>query len=355
MPSAALAAQTNNHFEINSGCSNYTDRGPLGINAGEMLVQVHKDYFAGVGHDAAGTGASIAGFRFVTQDERPATQETYFMVIRAATTAGAPVFPGPPLVRGGPLTTPVSTSITPLAWQVTATFVTPATIPLCDTYFMGGELAAAPLWNNPPGTDDGQSFHIATYYPLGGTQGDNPAPNATNLAWVADFVTQTASQPTYANCIEIGTLVPSPILNTGNVDPTTTVACLVAQGGESFGAGGLWPACGIAGGRRDGLNVRVRDAASANGLFVLLLGARLGCPGVPLRGLGSGALYLNPAALATVGVGNLDAMGNGTIPVLPPNAPCPFNRFTPLQAFTISSALTLPGAFSNLAVTRYLR
>ncbi len=353
---SAVAAQTpTNLFEIYSGCTNYTDRGTIGVNAGEMLMQVNKDYFLGVGQDVTGSSAGIMGFRYTTQDERPVTTETYYMVIRGQATSGGPAYPGAPIVRGGPLTTPPSTSPTPVAWIVTSTFATAVTVPLCDTYYMGGELAAAPAWNNPPGQDDGQSFHISTYYLLGGTQADNPAPNALNLTWNVNFANNLVGQPGYSACTRIGTLVTSPVLNMGNIDPTTTVTCLLAQGGESYGAAGLFPQTMGQGGRRnDGLNARIRDAANPNGLYAVFLGAPAGCPGLTLSGIATGALYLNPSIFANVGTGLLDATGNGSITLLPAGTPGPVNRFSRFQAFTLPQALTLPGSMTNFAVTRFL-
>jgi hypothetical protein len=356
--SAAAAQTPRNLFEIHSTCTNFTDRGILGVNAGEMLMQVHKDYFIGVGHDNAGSAANILGFQYFTQDERPVTQETYYLVVRGEAPTGGPAFPGTPVLRAGPLLTPPSASITPAAWQITATLQTPAAVPMCDTYYFGGELAAAPAWNNPPGQDDGQSFHISTYFPLGvpPTQGDNPAPGATNLTWNTNFATMLPGQPSYSICTRIGMLVSAAVLNTGNVDPTTTVPCLQALGGESYGAGGLWPQSQGPGFlRNDGLKLRVRDANNANGVFVLFLGAPFGCPGLPLSGLANGALYLNPALFASLGSASLDAAGTGSLLVLPPgSSAAPLNRFTRFQAFTVGQAFTLPGNLTNLATTRYL-
>ncbi len=352
---SAVTAQSTNLFQIYSGCANYTDRGTIGVSPGEMLMQVNKDYFLGVGQDSTGSSASIVGFRYITQDERPVTTETYYLVIRGEATTGGPAYPGAPILRSGPLTPPPSTSTTPLAWNLITILATAATIPLCDTYYMGGEFAAAPAWLNPPGQDDGQSFNISTYYLLGGTQGDNPAPNAPNLTWNVNFANNQVSQPTYSACTAIGTLVTSPILSMGNIDPTTTVACLAAQGGQSYGAGGLWPrTMGQSGPRNDGLNARIRDAANPNGLFAVLLGAPAGCPGLTLSGIATGALYLNPAVFATVGIGFLDTTGSGSITLLPPGAPGPVNRFSRFQAFTLPSTLTLPGSMTNFAVTRFL-
>jgi hypothetical protein len=61
-----------------------------------------------------------------------------------------------------------------VGWIVTHTLTTPSTVlPLCATYYHGASVAAAPSWPT-----DGLSFHIGSYYDLGGTQADNPGPSS---------------------------------------------------------------------------------------------------------------------------------------------------------------------------------
>jgi hypothetical protein len=361
---ASSAVAQNNYFDIYSGCTNYTSRGTLGTNAGEVLLQIPRTAFQGVCQDAGGTGTLLNQFQYVTQDQNGSTQETYFLVVRR----DDPVTPGAPditaaglLLRAGPLLTPATTILTPVAWIITATLATPSTVlPLCDTYYHGMEVAAAPGW-----TGDGQSVHICTYYNLGGTQADNPAPIVTgfpdpiNVAWDHNFVTMVAAQPS-TRSIRLALGSAASVLNMGNVDPTAPATnCVSTLGGRSWGAGGMFPA-GSASGRSprdDGLDARVKDVGSASGVFQLFMSDTSTCPGLPLSFLASGALYLNVGLLIPLGSGVLDATGLGTTTVIPPGTVVPasiINRDLPFQAFTVGPSFTLPGKLSNKAATRYL-
>lgn len=347
-------AQTPNLFDIYSGCTNYTSRGSLATNAGEIMIQVPASHFGGVAQDAAGAATSITGFQYITQDQSGVTPETYYMVIRGDTSGTPDCTAAGLLLRAGPLTTPASTVTTPVAWQITATLTTPSTaVPLCSTFYMGGEVIAAPGW-----TADGQSFHICTYYLLGGTQADNPAPAAPNVAW--DCLNGAAVQPGSARCPRIGILANSAMLKLGNNDPTltNTANCVSTLANVSFGAGGMWPqAQGSSGPRNDGLNFRVRDSVNANGIAVVFLGQNLGCPGLPLSGLANGALYLNPGGIfLQLAQAALDATGTASGALIPstPAVASAVNRVIDFQAFTLSPAFTLPGNLTNRASVAYL-
>jgi hypothetical protein len=345
--SAAAAAQTSaNLFDIYSGCTNFTSRGVVATNAGEYLLQVRASHFVGVGHDPTGNGTLLSGFQYFTQDQNAATVETYSLVVRSDA-AGAPDCSAAGLLLSvGPLSTPGGTGT--IAWQITTNLTTVSTaLPQCSTYYQGLEFAAAPGWPN-----EGQSVHL-TDYPLG----DNPAPGALSLTW--NCLNGAPQQPQFRESIRVGSLVRAPVLHMGNVDPSLATTCLVSVGNRSFGAGGMWPQCqGTAGPRNDGLDCRVRDAASANGVFALFLGTDLGCPGVPLSGIADGALYLNPGgAFLQVTAGVLDSGGLGTATAVPPgSAACTtvVNRFLHFQAFTVGGGFTLPGRLSNRASVNYL-
>lgn len=348
-------AQTPNLFDIYSGCTNFTSRGSVGVNAGEILLQVPSTHYAGVCQDATGAATSLTGFQYITQDQSGVTQETYYMVVRGDNSGAPDASAAGLLLRAGPLTTPASTVTTPVAWIITATLTTASTaVPLCNTFYMGGEVAAAPGW----AATDGQSFHICSYYIINTTQADNPAPNAPNLAW--DIVNGAPLQPGAARCIRIGLLANSAMLKLGNNDPTltNTANCVTTLGNVSFGAGGMWPqAQGASGTRNDGLNFRVRDAANANGVTVVFLGQNIGCPGLPLAGLANGALYLNPGGVfLQLASGALDATGLGTGALIPasPAVAAVVNRVVDFQAFTLSPTFALPGNLTNRASVAYL-
>jgi hypothetical protein len=361
--SASLAAQNNqfgimpiNPVGLNGTCSNFTSRGTLGANAGDILLEVPASHYSGVCQDASGSGTSFNSFSYLTQDQNASTVEAYSMLIRAAAVPG----PGPDctaagvLMRLSGLSTPGGAGT--LAWFITNTLATPSTaVPLCDTWFMGAEVAAAPAW---PG--DGQSFHISTYFLTQGMTGSNPAPSAPNIAW--DCSATGPVQPT-PRSIRFYLNAPAAMLNMANNDPSLTGAGHCLSGAPApftntdTGPGGMWPQCQGSGGlRNDGLKARVADIAAANGFFIVFIGSNLGCPGFPVGGLFDGALYLNPSALIQVAAGTLDAAGTVVADVLPPGFNCgpARNRVAHFQAFTLRSSLTFPGKVTNRAGVAYL-
>jgi hypothetical protein len=353
---AAVAAQSsNNLFEIYSGCTNFTSRGTLATSAGEVLMQIPASHFSGVGQDASGDVAEFAGFRYLTQSQNAAVPSTYHLVLRSPHASGAPdCSPAGLRYRHGPLSLPSGSGI--VAWVVTSVPATPLPpIQTCQTLFMGAELAAAPNW-----TSAGQSLHISTYYSTGGTSGDNPRPNAPNLAW--DCVAGAARQGNNPYCIRFGLLTPACVLNTGNVDPTMIpTGCLAMQDFTSWGAGGLFPLCqGATGPRNDGIAVRVRDVAHANGIFVTLLSHGPGlCPGFACPPLIAGRIFSNLPPLSMVGPsGVLDASGEGRATVLTPGsqvrALCNLlqRNMLNVQAFGMTPGV-LPASASNRAGVQF--
>ncbi len=359
---ATLACATAAHaqdcfFEIYSGCTNFTSRGTLGASAGEYLVEVPHTHFAGVCQDATGSGTSLRAFEYVTQDQNAATQSSYSMVVRRADTSGRPdPTSAGRLLRLGPILTPPSTLATPMAWWLTSTLATPSTaLPLCDTFFFGMELDAAPLW-----TQDGQSIHTCTYYPITNSQGDNPAPPPDvipNLAWNIHATTGSVTQPA-PRAFRLAVGSPAPVLNLGNVDLTMRSGnCLLALGQRSWGAGGMWPASNAdgLGARDDGLDARVRDVIAAGGWFAIFASSSIGCPGVPVAGW-FGAVHAYLGDLAFVTAGRLDNLGVGTTTVLTPGTRVPLDvmgRSIPFQAFTLGPTSMPPGRLTNVAATSY--
>lgn len=348
----ALPAQTTNLFEIHSGCSNYMSRN-VGPNAGDMLLQVPAAHFAGVAQAPSGTASNVAGFFYYTQDQNPVTPSTYSMVLRADVGGRPNCTAGGLLLSAGPLTLPPSTSTTPIAWVIATMLNTPSTVaPTCATFYLGASVAAAANWPT-----DGQSFQIGTYFLLGASQADNPAPTAPNLSF--ECVNGMASQSGSFRCLRIGLLTAAPVLNLGNYDPTLANAanCVTSRGGVSFGAGGLFPhAQGLAGPRNDGLNFRVRDVANANGVTALFLDVAANCPGLPLAGTATGALFLPPTSLLFVTAAPLDSAGLATGALWPPNFlnATLRNRVLSVQAFDAGPTLALPGTLSNRAGATFL-
>ncbi|MEZ5967058.1 MAG: hypothetical protein R3F56_24690 [Planctomycetota bacterium] len=351
---AGTAAQ--NGFGIYSGCTNYTSRGGLGTGAGENLLEVSGWHFSGVGHAPSGTGTILLGYRHMLQDQNAATVEPYAFVVRSDDGSGAPACgAGGQLLRTAPVSSPPGTRI--MAWDLTATFSTPSTVlPQCASFYFGLDFAAAPAWS-----DDGLSTHIGTYstYPTNGTEADNPARRSPNLGW--NCINGVPAQPAGGRCIRYEVIVSAPVLNLGNTDPwligvtSNCVSYLLNSQGNprSFGAGGLWPDIGS---RRDGLDCRVRDAASPNGAFVVMAApnART-CPGTIWPAIASGALYLLPSNMVQVAVGSLDASGGGEAVLVPPATIPPRLRGSrlDLQAMTLSATLRLPGTFTNRAAAQF--
>ncbi len=340
---AHAGAQTpTNLFDLYAGTTDFTSRGILGTNAGEYLLQVRSSHFSGVGHDQSGGGTRLSGFHHVLQDQNGATPETYTLLLRADA-AGVPDCTAAGLLLSvGPFTTAPG-GAGAVVFNTTTTLATVSTLlPLCPTFYQGIDLAAAPLW-----TADGLSVHLTDYF-----LGDNPAPGAPSLSW--NCLNGSPQQPAFFETIRIDIVLQSALLQMGNVDPT-------ASNRRSFGAGGMFPRCmGPAGPRNDGLDCRVRDAANANGIFVLFLGTTngVGCPGLPLSGLANGALYLNPTtSFIQLTVGPLGATGEGIATAIPTGlSACSrvVNRFVDFQAFTLGPSLTLPGNLTNRASVSFL-
>lgn len=356
LASLATAQTTSNLFEIYPGCTNYTSRGSLGTDAGELLLQVPATSFAGVAHNDDGRSAQMNGFQCVGQDQDGRTPETYYNIVRCDIGGQPDCSRSGQCLRVGPFTVPGSSFSGPIAWVLTTNLATPfTTCPTpCVTFYMGIEVAAAPAW-----TTDGLSIHIATSVLTGGTQADNPAPGAPNLAWECRAGTPNQSDP--VRTLRIGVLTPAAVLNIGNVDNTMGNSnCLSAFGNRSFGVGGMFPRCqGSSGPRNDGLDFRVRDVSNAGGFAFVFAGTPGSCPGQRLGGVAYGALYLNSGgALLQVGSAGLDYTGTGIGTILPPQSPvCTslVNRRVYLQSFSVGPSLSLPGRLSNECIVRYMQ
>jgi hypothetical protein len=338
-----LSAQ--NLFEIYSSCTNFTSRGGLDGHPGEMLLQVPFLQQSAVGQDPSGRASRLRGFSVVTQDQNGATPSVYSMVLRADRGGSPDCTPLGLLALLGPFTLPRSTGIG--AWNITHDFATPYLDPrlLCDTFYLGMELAAAPQW-----TADGQSVHISTYATVSGQgRGSAPAPSAPNIAWhcIAGI---PALQPVAAT-LRIGARVDAATLAMGNEDPTWMGACTNPL---DFGVGGFWPqAQGPFGARNDGLHARVRDIDNLGGAFAVALDVSFLCPGAPVPGV-QGAWHLGAGAVI-VASDQLGANGQGQAMIFPPGFVTLLSRlFTSRMLFT--QALTVGPAgvkLSNRAGVMY--
>ncbi|MEZ5964739.1 MAG: hypothetical protein R3F56_12905 [Planctomycetota bacterium] len=343
---APAAAQPPCREWLVKGCTNVSSRGTLGSAGGDTLSgKTDED---GVGQDPSGTGSSLEGFAVTIQDQQSASVEPFSFVLRADR-SGQPDASAGGLLLQTALVSPPS-GVGTQAWLLTVTFTTASTVlPLCGASYYGLNLPANGAWPN-----DGLSIHAGTYYQVGNSQGDNPAPNAPNVAWSIPGGTGGNPAQPAPMCQSVGLLVPAAVLIMGNVDPTLTGSptnCIANQGNRSFGAGGRWPRIG--GGRADGLDCLVRGPA--NGFFAVYFGLTM-CPGLPLGGLATGALYLNPAAIVAVSTGALGATGDGTTTLLPPGA-VPvgvLNQPLGFQAATIDLVGAGSVNLSNLARTRFL-
>lgn len=87
LASVAAAQTPTNVFEIYSGCTNYTSRDALDVNAGEILMKIPGSHFSSVGMDDAGTG---------TRSDRPAAHHP--TVLTPAGVGTGTLFPAAPEV-----------------------------------------------------------------------------------------------------------------------------------------------------------------------------------------------------------------------------------------------------------------
>ncbi len=354
-----LMAQSN-YFEIHGdpSCTYWTSRGSLGVDPGEILLQIPASHFSGVCQDASGTATVLTELRLLVQDQNTATQEPYYMVLRADA-SGAPAT-GTPLLRVGPFVQPNIGNVI-AAWDMIHTITASTAVPSCATFYVGAETVAAPGW---PQTD-GLSVHMCSFYLLNNASfEDNPAapPDPVpSLGWNFNYNTNSVSQPGAARSVRFKLGSRAPTLHMGNVDPTMVgPSCLVGLGKRSWGAGGMFPASngdGL-GTRDDGLSARVIDLANRGGVFQLFMSDSQSCPGLQIGSLFTGTLFLNFANLIPVGSGVISAAnGEGIIPVIPPGVVLHRSmrgRLLPFQAITVGPTFTLPGNLTNMAGSTFL-
>lgn len=328
--------------------TSFTSRGMLDNGeAGEILAELPRGMVSHLGAVDTST-CLISGVMFVQQDELPRTQHQYFLIFRSRSDLGD----GPDgddhgaIVRAGPLTTPFSDSLNPVAWFTILTFITPVDLPCESDFFFGLELAEAPTY-----PIDGQSVHMA-HYTLG-MFGDWPRLIAPGLAWSFPLETNALQQDRAV--WDIGLLTEAPTLQIGNDDPGNL-------GGVnrtlSFGAGGFFPDVSETP-RIDGLVARVSDDLRPGGFAFVFMNTALNSmpiliPGIGgvlalnagdrLRLLGSGSISDNPNALHNFAEIVLSPPGNSVMPSL-------VGAFVSLQAVTVDVTLNL----ANFHLTNAVR
>ena len=174
----------------------------------EVLQEAPGTLFAGLGDD--NTNCSFTQFRFVTQDQNAATQETYQVVIRRPLTAGVgpDVTTAGEIARSTPVQTPAGSGA--LAWLVTLTFTTPIQVPCEGGFFYGVEIGP---FN--PTLPDGQLVHGASYTLQ--TVGDNPRFGAPSHGW--SFNVGAAAATTTSINSNMGLAVNGSVLNMGGINP----------------------------------------------------------------------------------------------------------------------------------------
>jgi hypothetical protein len=342
----------NNRFEVypllpdfgapGATATSFTDRTPIGVNAGELLCEQQPANHKGVGDD--GTNCVIPQFFFVWQDENLATQESYRLIFRRLLGGTGPG-PDPAaagiLLQTGTVTNAAGTGRG--AFQTTLTFATPLPMVPCDTgYCYGVALGAAPGWAS---FTDGQSVHGAFYRP-NGVAGDNPRTGAPNLAWAVDAAgTTQLVRPAQSARIGLQTL--SGIIAIGGIDPANTRQ---PAGTSNYGAGGVYPDITN---RSDGLDARILEARKPVGLALLLMSYQPGLAnGIPFAGI-DGRLWINPN-LFFLGNTALDAAGKGVIPIAPPGSlPAGLaGNFLIFQAVTIDQSFVTI-SFTNSAQVNF--
>ncbi|MFQ5506636.1 MAG: hypothetical protein ACE5F1_17840, partial [Planctomycetota bacterium] len=168
----------------------------------------------------------------------------------------------------------------------------------------GTELAVANL------PFDGQLTHCADY--TSGTSGDNPKQGAMNLAWgINQAATPRRHQPG-PRTMRVALMTRAPVLGPGGIDLQNTRQS--PTGSPNYGAGGLFPDIADAQSKKrfDDLALRIRDAASPNGLTVVFLSASLAATPISVPGW-RGSFRLGLGSLAMAGGFKLDAKGETEI------------------------------------------
>lgn len=326
-------------------CASYVRR-PDWNFAGQGFQQVTQDLIRGVGN--IGGAALAMGFYHWAGDLDGSTPETYAIILRTADASGnAPdVTPAGVIVNVTGLTTPLGPA-TSVGWILTDVFATPALLPTQASWFQGLEFGASPTW--PYGTPpDGNSIWaadtLAALTPA--TVGENGRFNAPPVTWTITGSGGTfQTQWTYL----MGTLVQSPTLHVGGIDPLSSRTGVL--GAPSYGMNGLFP--DISGApRADGLDLRMQDNLMPTGIAIFA--ASFGWwPGPPLPVGFIGDLHIDLSTMVLLGFA-LPVNGASTLPVVAPGSiPLAMTGSELMFQGLLLDAATGAGRMSNAQVTRF--
>jgi hypothetical protein len=299
---AALgAAQTPvpNEFHVYDGSVEFTSRGALADNEGEILQGVSGAHF-GYLRTAVGMFGTI-------QDQNNSTAETYHLVIRKDDGTGKPdISPTGLIYMEGPYTYSGTGTGTVGSFPMRWTFQQPVPLPN-EPFFYGIRIGTVPSPNVWPA--DGGSVHMSGGYPTRNVCGERPRLGVVpNLAW---DVVYTAGQPasvaptTLDRSYSLGLLFETALLQPYSIDPAS--ACAPKLGTPDFGYAALWP--DLTDLEKNGYLARIGWRVSFNSLnrstmgYVFLSPVKLTnpilCPGV--MPLGTGHFYLHPLGLLASG------------------------------------------------------
>ena len=317
--SAMAYAQTPkpNVFKVYDDSTEYTSRGNVGTNEGELLNMVPGKHF--------GFLRIATQMKIVCQDQNTKTAEKFWVVFRKADKTGQPditvqngVDKGI-IYQQGPFSISGTGTGAATAWVVTLNLSKPVILPDGD-FFFGVRIPASPNWAN-----DGFSCHMSGYYPTSicgehFRQGIKP-----KACWGVIFqngLPNSVGEPTGDRMFNFELDVQGATLQPFAVDPAAK--CAGKKGKPDLGLAGLWPDLVDLEkyGYLANLGWRLREVNYASGLgFVFLAQKQLPLP----INLPFGRWYLNPADPFFTVLGGLpvtlSTTGEGDTPILnPPTA-----------------------------------
>jgi len=350
-----LAAQKPNSFHVFDGSVEYTSRGTLGNQEGELLVRVPGTHF--------GNLRQAVGISFTMQDQNVATGETYYLIMRKSDGQGGPdITPAGLLYQEGPF--PVfgggSSLITP-----THTFKTPVVLPNADFFY--GVRVGAPGNGSGSWSTDGAGIHISGMYPLQNGAG-NPGPCGEHMrlgvkpgcAWSVSYSggqPSQALQPFGDTAWLMALQITGPALQAYAIDTiggAPLTPCSAKANLRDFGYAALWPDLTDLEqyGYKARFGWRVREATYPGAPAVVFIASRMYPNGLSLATpYGRWFLFPNDPYFQIIGGFPvvLSSIGEGqTAPLNPPDTArgALLGTFLYTQALVVDSA-TLGGALSN--------
>ncbi len=243
--SALAYAQTPkpNKLHVFDGSTEYTSRGTIGSNEGEVLNRIPGKHF--------GYLRPITQVRYVLQDQNTKTPEYYSFIIRKAD----PANPVKPLVKidpktgkdlgiiyeTGKMSYSGKGSGSAGAWIFTLNLPKPVIITK-GTFFYGIHFRNVP----PPGwTKDGGSCHMSGGYPSPRICGEHyRLGHKPQMAWCVTYKNgkpdpTTIQEPSINRSFRVWIKVQNPVLQPYTIDPAAK--CAAKKGKPDLGFAGLWP------------------------------------------------------------------------------------------------------------------